>query len=61
MLARGQVSAVELLEATLAAARSLDPRLKPFVHVLDERALSAARESTGACGRDRRARSRACP
>ena len=45
MLARGQVSAVELLEATLAAARSLDPRLKPFVHVLDERALSAARES----------------
>ncbi len=45
MLARGQLSAVELLEATLAAARSLDPRLKPFVHLLDENALHAARES----------------
>lgn len=45
MLARGQLSAVELLEATLTAARGLDPRLKPFVHLLDEQALDAARES----------------
>ncbi len=45
MLKRGQLSAVELLEATLSAARNLDPRLKPFVHLLDERALQAARES----------------
>jgi Asp-tRNA(Asn)/Glu-tRNA(Gln) amidotransferase A subunit family amidase len=45
MLARRQLSAVELLEATLRAARSLNPRLKPFVHLLDEPALSAARES----------------
>ncbi|HTZ64096.1 MAG TPA: amidase [Solirubrobacteraceae bacterium] len=45
MLARGRLSAVELVEATLSAARSVDPRLKPFVHLLDERALEAARES----------------
>ncbi len=51
LLAERQLSACELLDSTLAAAARLDPRLRPFVHVLEDRARAQAAES------DRRLRS----